>query len=238
MIDETCQLNCRFGRCRKHIYSILYYLIRDNVILGEIMETELKIIGVYEKDHVKGISMNEMARNLGLTYSYLYKNVQNMIRENILISKRIGRSTICSINIENRKARLLLSLASQKKTDSFLSKNKVLSKMLEEAVQRLGQKTKTLYSIILFGSYAKGREKKASDIDLLIIMSEKEDEAVHEELNTIETRYGKAINPVIVDQEIFKKMAGSKDQNVVKEAIIDKVVLYGFEHFWELLSEV
>jgi predicted nucleotidyltransferase len=94
-----------------------------------------------------------------------------------------------------------------------------------------------LLSVILFGSYAKGKATAKSDLDLFFIVSFKDQyqEMIESETLSLSRRYGININPVVAEPMEFVKMVKAKETNLALEIIRDKIILYGHEKFWELV---
>ena len=79
---------------------------------------EQDIVALYNRDLTASLSINEIARSLKKTYPYIYKKVNSLIQKEILKRTVIGRSHVCTINLQSELAILLLSINEvQKKQD-------------------------------------------------------------------------------------------------------------------------
>ena len=197
-------------------------------------DIRLKIIKQYERNPKASFTINQISRALGATYSYVYKNILRLVEEGVLKRVKKGNTSLCSLNLKSDRTRLMLAAASQETRDRYSRNKKLISKLINGLVESLKSKV-DLRMVVLFGSYAKGTEGKDSDVDLLLI-SDKE-EMVHREIGTLEMKYGKSINPVIVTEEMFVRMLKDEKQNVAKEALLDGVIFFGFEKYWMLISD-
>ncbi len=74
------------------------------------MTSEQEILSAYS-ENPKGIySINEIAKRLGKAYPHVHKTVRMLIDKGVLKRHEVGRSHLCSINFEDKRAILLLAL--------------------------------------------------------------------------------------------------------------------------------
>lgn len=204
------------------------------------MDIEKEILNLYSGDLHKIFSINEIAKRLNRPYGTVYNALQGLIKLKVIEGEQKGRSTLCSLNLNSNQARFILAAGSISGKEKFEKKAPVLAKALREIAENLKQRLKyNLISLVLFGSLAKGEGTKRSDIDLLVVVPDKRlaDEVIHRECNTLEMRYGRSVNPVIVTPEILVGMIKFKGENVGKEILRGSVIFEGFEKFWDLVIE-
>jgi len=90
-------------------------------------QLEMDILSLYDSNLVACFSINQISKSLGKAYPYINKKVTGMLNEQILKKIVIGNSYLCSLNLENEKTVLLLSMLElQKRKD-----NKELSQFIE-----------------------------------------------------------------------------------------------------------
>ncbi|MBU1198661.1 MAG: nucleotidyltransferase domain-containing protein [Nanoarchaeota archaeon] len=122
---------------------------------------ELGIIMLYLNDYKKQFYLREISR---LTKTPL-KTTQNKIKEleqkNILIGSQEGKNKYFKLNLSNIQTKFYLLQAEIYKTFLFLEKYPVFKTFLKEI--------KTLTPLIIFGSFARFKADKNSDLDLLKI---------------------------------------------------------------------
>lgn len=74
------------------------------------MTGEQDILAAYNSD-IKGVfSIHELSRRLGKAYPYVHRNVHKLVEKGILKKAAMGRSHLCSVNLRNKQAVLLLAL--------------------------------------------------------------------------------------------------------------------------------
>ena len=87
------------------------------------METlEQQIVRLYKKNLVDLYSINQIAKKLSKKYPYINKKVGSLVSSGILKKMVVGRSHLCSLNLENPYTLVALSSAEislQKKIPSF-----------------------------------------------------------------------------------------------------------------------
>ncbi|MFO7711454.1 MAG: hypothetical protein R6V53_06820 [Candidatus Woesearchaeota archaeon] len=79
----------------------------------------IRIIGLYLDNYLDLFSINEIASKLGKKYPYVHKRAMELIQEQYLNSVTVGRSTMCSLNLENPFVRYILGYFHLKRADNF-----------------------------------------------------------------------------------------------------------------------
>jgi hypothetical protein len=84
------------------------------IIAGKV---EQEIISVFSRDITQLLSINRISKILNKAYPHINGIVNSLIKEDVLQKKQIGKSCMCSINLESSKAVALLSLIGSQKKD-------------------------------------------------------------------------------------------------------------------------
>ena len=204
-------------------------------------ETVLKIIGLLRKNLGKGFTILEISKLLKIGYRPAYNHIFELEEKNVVITKKVGSSKQCFLNLENAQSRHFLQEVDLVRKEELYKSNQKLKTILEEIIPKItNQITASLHSIVLFGSHAKETATKSSDVDLLFIVSDIKDKNVRErierESGSYQHSHNVKISPLITDIEEFKKMLKSKEMNVGKETKEYGIAIYGSEQFWRLIS--
>mgnify|MGYP006299974673 CR=1 FL=1 len=188
------------------------------------MKTEEKIIKLFI-DKKAPRTIREIAQHINADYRITYTATQRLIEKNILLPTTVGKSTLCSFNHSFYGVEIYQ--AEEKRKESFL-KNKDMKQLYVEV---MGKLTSSLFIWLVFGSYAKGKQTKTSDIDIMCISN---DEAFEEQMETLLLSLPLKTHLVVFNEEEFIRMNTSQKGNVVKEAVENNIVVYGIESYYRL----
>ncbi|PIN78438.1 hypothetical protein COV16_05885 [Candidatus Woesearchaeota archaeon CG10_big_fil_rev_8_21_14_0_10_34_8] len=187
------------------------------------MDVKLEIISLFWRYPEQTFTINEIAKQLDGTYSYINRVVLQLIKENIILKKTVGHAFLCSLNKASEKTKAFLLLAEISRKEEYFLKHKNMQLLFKDFIKEL---PKTAVSIILFGSYAKETFTKESDIDILITTTIKED--IAPVLRKMQKLHGKHISPLLFTIEEFQQR---KNETVVTEIIKNHIILQGAEQF-------
>ncbi len=213
---------------------------------------ELGILEAISKSPSELFTIERITRLMGAKSNYpaVYRRVSYLIRENILSKSMYGMASQIKINLANERTLSLLSLTEAKKSELFFSRLKgILSSSLREIIKDTKEMPE-FKCILIFGSYAKGTFTKESDIDMLIICeyskfisSENYEQYARQIKSSMmgilkvnELRGGAKINPIVVSSEEHKEMLINAEANVGKEALLNHIILKGYNEYWIEIS--
>jgi predicted nucleotidyltransferase len=150
--------------------------------------------------------------------------VNRLVKDKVILTKKVGKAIVCSLNPANDLTIALLHLNEVNKKENFYKKNKQIKLILEDFLNLVI--SEKLAFIVLFGSYAKETATKESDIDILIVADKKLE--IAKIIRNIHAKYGKEIVSVLMSPKEFDEQ---KEKPVIKEIIKYHYILYGFERF-------
>lgn len=186
-------------------------------------------------------SINQIARTLGRPYGTVWNEIKQLEADGYIKTEVKGKGVFCSLNLENSSLPSRLAVISQQERHGFSKKEPILSKDLSELTGALEKRLiEHLYVVALFSSHARGKAQPKSDVDLLVIVSRKEEtveQTLHEECNGLELRYGKEVSPVILTPGMFINMLKDKEENIGKQALSGHIIFLGPENFWRFVLE-
>ncbi len=184
------------------------------------MDNKLKIINYLGKHLWHAFTMNELSKLTKIPYATFYRTIQEM--KDLVKLQAVGKSKTVSLNAENPAIKAYLTISSDEEKKEFLQKQPIISKITSEL--------DTPDTVVLFGSYAKGTQREASDIDLLVINKNGKKSI---SFSKYEVLFRKKINPMFVTSSEFRKMLREADENVGKQALKDHIILNNPESFWK-----
>ncbi len=193
------------------------------------MRLELKIVDLLARNLEKKFTINEVARVLKEHYSLVHRIVNRLLEKGIIAKEKIGKSYICSLNLDNENTPILIQLSEADKRDNFLNSDKELKLILEDFAKSVESQV-NMVSMVLFGSYAKHNATKESDIDILLISREKA--GIDKVTRGMYAKYGKEINTIVMSPNDFRKQ---KHKDLIKEIINNHYIIYGIEKFVDMV---
>lgn len=101
------------------LYPFIYINIQKRYTKLVENKLEQEIIQLYDNNLVDLFSINQISQKLNKKYPYINKKVSELIERGILKKMVIGRSYLCSLNLDNEKTILLLSLNEINKKESL-----------------------------------------------------------------------------------------------------------------------
>ncbi len=188
------------------------------------MDNKLKIVNYLGKHLGKNFTLHQLSKLISIPYASFHRTVQQM--SDFLTLEAIGKSKIMGLNRTNPILKAHLIISSDEEGKEFFQKNPIIKKIAGEL------DTKDI--LLLFGSYAKGKETEKSDIDLLII---NKDGKKSLSFSKYEILFKKKINPIFITTTEFKKMLKDKDENLGKQALKNHIILNNPEWFWKLVLD-
>lgn len=177
------------------------------------------------------LSIRQIARVLKKSYTLTYHNIKDLLKKGILESIPFPPAQMIQIK-EDIPTSVLIDIE-RKRTEVFLENQQWMKLYLKDVLNA----AKSFFIMIVFGSYAKGTQTKASDLDLLVIVPTKKDITIYEQFLQCYTKVKKSI--IVIDAQNFIEMIKNpKVLNVGNEAKKHHIIIYGTEQYYQLLKQV
>ncbi len=193
--------------------------------------TQLKIIGLLLSTEIP-LSIREISRRLNQSYPLIYNNIQDLYKKKVVLKQEFPPAQIITLH-PLAPAEFMIN-AEALKRDNFLHRHKWLKLFLRDFS---AFSPTSFYSLLVFGSYAKGKESKNSDLDLLLIIPRFVNP---EEFNSVLSRsYTKIKKHAIIvkESDFLEMLARPLELNVGNETIKNHVILYGAEQYYASLKK-
>ncbi len=181
----------------------------------------MNILKLLIENQEKAFSIRQIGIQRKINYKSAYISLKDLAKEGVVTLKKQGNTTICSVNhkfndsvFEVEHARLQELL----KNKDFLVLYNHLAKINSQFI------------LLLFGSYAKGKKTKGSDIDLLLISDNPD--PIETQINLLPLN----IHLTHIKYDDFKSMLNSKKFTVVSEAAKLNILLFGIEDYYRLMN--
>lgn len=191
-------------------------------------EKEIKIMECF-LPFLDSYTTREIEKRSKYSHERVYTTLMDLVKKDYLIKRKTGKTYLFSVN-KNKDILLPYVHFHIERKEKFLEYKPVfLKNMLGEFIKKIANDN--LISIILFGSYAKGEERRNSDIDVLCVVRKKYN--IEKVASSLEHKYNKKITPVVILSKDFKNM--KKDNPAFyKDLIKFGIILYGVESFYRL----
>jgi predicted nucleotidyltransferase len=196
-------------------------------------DTENKILGNLLRQPLKSKSMHQIALETKLTYVTVHKIIPILLKRKIIKSEKKGKANLITIDFENARIEDLTSavLSEKAKLMKIYPQIAILIKDIEEVMAG------NFYILLLFGSYAKEKEKNDSDVDLLFIVPDRKDIEAYREMINKAFKLSALIKDFnIVTTHDFTDMLNQK-YTVGREAFEQGIVLFGAEPYYAMVRE-
>ena len=196
-----------------------------------------KLMELFDGNLNSQFTINQIAKITDFDYGYVNREINKLIKKSIIGKKTVGNAHLCSLNLKNDETLPLVFEGEIHKRTSFYNRHKVLKEYFSDFLKEAEQYG--IHSVLIFGSYAKGAQTQRSDLDLLIIIENRQfSNKAHNALNNAFKLSTLEINPIIIIRKEFLQMLNNKAKlNIGKEALKSHIIAYGIERFWEMVLE-
>ncbi len=200
----------------------------------------VEILRLYSGNLAADYTIREISRQVGGSYSHVHTKMQEYLQQEYFRAVKRGPSLLCSLNRQHPLLPHQMALLSAQDHLEWQSRYRTPGLVIQELIGRLDTGLDhNVHTLIIFGSYAKGTADSRSDLDLLLVVPNKDgaDDAITREVMTIEMRYGLEVNPIMLEPKMLIAMWRQPGLNMAKEAFDHKVIACGAEKFWRLALE-
>ncbi len=182
----------------------------------------------------------------------IFRYCNKLLEQNILTSGDIGRVKQISLNFGNDEAIALISHIEAANKNNFCRQS---SPALQDYFKRLESDFKhihEIYSIIVFGSYAKGRQRAESDIDMIFLIEtpcaihsdehikaaiKKTKDIINAAIADLDAYLGNIkLSPIIIELEDYINGIKENKINVVTESFKEHIIIKNPFGYWEAIA--
>lgn len=192
-----------------------------------------KILEIFQKKP-KERYLSEIAKEAKISVERAHTYLKEMSDSGYLLKEKRGNMVFYKLNFDNELLINELGFIELKKKQNFIEKNIIIGKLMNKLVKVLKEKVDELRVIFLFGSVARGEHSEKSDIDVLVVVSKKNENnenLVLETASKVGMQYGREINVSVVNVNEFDEGLKSKE-DFYKTFLRDKIIFYGEKWFY------
>ena len=177
------------------------------------------------KDFSNFYNANYASKILGISHVGAQKIFKRLLDENLLTSRKIGKSINYKIALEDDYVRKLIAFLLADEANNF--------KRWKEEFRELFKKERI---ILMFGSAIKNYEK-AKDIDIMVIAGKNEYNDINKVLKEKEKILPKNLHAIKLTQK--EMLNNLKDKNkALIEIIKNGIIFYGQDKYAEIIKNV
>lgn len=194
-----------------------------------ITNSRIKLLKTLLASPKETYTIRALSKKAGINYRQAYEEAIKMNKDNLISIAKQGNSSICSINLQTDTA-LYAYVESLRTRDFIKNSNKI-----QLVAKELEKISTSFCTAILFGSHAKGKATKDSDIDILLVS--KNPEETEQEANAALSTLSYNMHISSVSEESFNEMRQKKGLNVVNELEGSHIILAGYEDYCRLMAK-
>ena len=187
--------------------------------IEEILATksDIKILRTLFRYPTKEFSENELARVAQVGQKTVNRAMPKYVSYGIVSVRTIGRANIYTLNSRHYVTEQLRSLFRAEERSK-----QELKRLLSDAFCD----DKTVISLEIFGSIAKGQEEPTSDVDVFILTRDKEsaEKKLQKVGETVVRKFGNVISGYILTPREFEEKRGTP---TIKEIMVDGELVVG-----------
>ena len=197
-----------------------------------------KILEVFLRDPFKEIHLRELSRLSKSSLANVDNSMRLFVKSDMFKRNKMSHSTFFKPNLENDDTIKIFELLELERRKTFYAKNKTIARLLKKYTDSIIElSNKRIQLVVLFGSVARGQWTKASDIDMLAVVPDKESDII-DILNKAKTDVSPLLEIRPISTTTKKFIDGYKAKTEFYDDLWkDRIVLYNEFIFWQLIRE-
>jgi len=192
-------------------------------------QSKIKLLRFLVQHHGE-FTGREIAKSVGLAHPTVHSALSELREQGIILMRKSGNALLYSLNRRHQATKDII-------IPVFKKESQLKEKMARSLVTKLSF---PLESVVLFGSIAQRKEKPTSDIDILVILSnrvdpEKAESKIISQGAKFVEQFGNQLSPVIMNLSDFLTKLENKDK-LLNKILNQGQVIYG-KSITELISD-
>ena len=173
------------------------------------------------------MSILSLSGSVVIDYKNTYNYLKDFTASVAIIQNQLGNTNLVEINFSPNPD---IYSVEKKRTEEFLYKNPKL-KIVKNYIEELNY---PFLVALIFGSYVKDKKTESSDVDICIILDDKnKSKELQEKFNLLSLKL--EIHEFTTNE--FISMIEKAQNNLGHEIIKNNVLLYGIENYYNLISK-
>ncbi len=190
---------------------------KDTIIIRYLIENKNKELNILK-----------ISNELRMDYKNVHSTIKRLEKELLVKLESFGQSS--RVKLISQVHPLIFEAEYNRRREILKDKN--LAVMLNDFKNALKSKC---YILLIFGSYAKKKQTKNSDIDLMFIVPDGKEELFEKDVHRAARSLPLPIHHLVFSEKQFLDMVNAKESNVGQEALKNNIILYGIETYYEMV---
>lgn len=193
---------------------------------------QLKILNIFQRNEFKELTWKKVKElSKESSSSVIQDAIKAFLWEELITEKKIGTSKLYSINHKNNKVYIYFE------THNKESLSRQVLKSIKELEDGLDKHT-PFYSIIIFGSYVIGEQKKDSDLDIAVFIEQEDKRKIVEAVfKSMELKSILKMDGHVITKDEFLEMLKVDYENLGKEIARKHLIIHNPAIFYSLIKE-
>ncbi len=195
-------------------------------------EKQLKIFEVFAKKPFAEFTRKQIKKeSKEKSNNALARAVNLLKKEEVLIEKKVGKSGLLTLNLNNDLAYHYMALCNNLRIIQVV---KLSIKRLKDEIDE----DTNFYSLVIFGSYATGEQKQTSDLDIAVfIESEEKRKQVLASINNAKLKAPLEIDAHVIPKAEMMEMLTNDEENLGKQIARKHLAVHNQQIFYAIIRE-
>jgi predicted nucleotidyltransferase len=202
--------------------------------LEPLTKTSTEILAFLSSRIRESFTVRQIAEAIGKDYKITYTMTKRLAEQHYIIAAKKRPVTYCRLNLKGNLT--VLAYIEGVRASRFFEKHKDVEILFNDLTSKISL---PFFTLILFGSYVKGKPSPKSDLDVLLIIPEHSfEKEVEAAVGSVQRISPLGIHETVLTYNDFFGLLKEKKPNVAWEAIDNRIVPYGAEMLLKSLEEV
>ena len=200
-----------------------------------ILNEEHKIAATFLEKPWKKLTYLEVRKLSGKkSKSYIYRTLNHLMNDKVIETEQVGNSLLYGLRLNLLQTQSYLGLLSE--SIAWESSHIPLN-IIEKLADKI-KKVTPFFVLIVTGSYAKRKENKKSDLDVVIICDDTvRPQAIMAEIRLESDLSIPRVHPFVFTGKQFLEMLTNKEFNYGKEIARNNIIFFGGSIYFNIINE-
>lgn len=190
----------------------------------------LRLLEAWNKSIFAELSISEIMRHTGKkTKPWVFNALKELSKSNLLTKKRKGNMNLYSLELENPLLIQTLQFLEVQRSYNFPALDTV-----RDAISKIPASG---YCLLVFGSYAEGKQTKESDLDVCFLVDVAVEKKIKPHFNDIKLSSKINIDEHYIVFGDFVKMLLREEENLAKQIFRKRRIFFGADIYYKLIME-